>query len=136
MSTICFAREAPLVASRHFYRYRRLVRRRTLLQPGVSSTLRRTRREIVASCESNLGYPKPSLIPVTTLTTPALTPGLFIVHALHPHAPAPSYDYTPPPSPEPPTLGFREACQRGRRGVLGRSQVCYGVGDNQGYAQR
>ena len=33
-------------------------RRRTLLQPGVSSTLRRTRREVVASCESNLGYPK------------------------------------------------------------------------------
>ena len=52
--------EAPLVASRHFYRYRRLVRRRTLLQPGVSSTLRRTRREVVASCELNLGYPKPS----------------------------------------------------------------------------
>ena len=52
--------EAPLVALRHFYRYRRLVRRRTLLQPGVSSTLRITRREVVASCESNLGYPKPS----------------------------------------------------------------------------
>ena len=26
----------------------------------MSSTLRRTRREVVASCESNLGYPKPS----------------------------------------------------------------------------
>ena len=52
--------EAPFVASRHFYRSRRWVRRRTLLQPGVSSTLRRTRREIVASCKSNLGYPNPS----------------------------------------------------------------------------
>ena len=47
---LCFACEGPFVASRHFYRYRRLVRRRTLLQPGVSFTLRRTRREVVASC--------------------------------------------------------------------------------------
>ena len=57
-----FASKAPLVASRHFYRYPRLVRRRTLPQPGVSSTLRKARREEVASCESNLGYLKPSYI--------------------------------------------------------------------------
>ena len=71
-----FASEAPLVAARHFYRYRRLVRRRTLLQPGVSSTLRKTRREVVASRESNMGYPKPSipsiiiLMPLVTIVIP------------------------------------------------------------------
>ena len=36
----------------------RLVCRRTLPQPGVSSTLRKKRREVVASRESNLSYPK------------------------------------------------------------------------------
>ena len=49
MQIVPVAHEAPLC----------FVHRRTLLQPGVSSTLRKTRREVVASRESNLGYPKP-----------------------------------------------------------------------------
>ena len=76
LSTLCFAYEACLVASRHFYRYRLLVRRRTLPQPGVSSTLRRTRRLVVSCCESNLGYLKPSF---GVDTKGLLTCGNFVV---------------------------------------------------------
>ena len=57
ISTLCFAYGTQHVVSRHFY-YCRLVRPLTLLQPSVSSTLRKTRREVVASCESNLVSPK------------------------------------------------------------------------------
>ena len=48
-----------LVVSRNFYLYGRVVCRPNVLQSGVSSTPSKTRRDVVASRETNLRYPKP-----------------------------------------------------------------------------
>ena len=57
LSALALPVEAPLVCLKALLSFRlRLVRRRTLLQPGVSYTLRKPRREVVAIRESNLTH--------------------------------------------------------------------------------